>query len=139
MTSATNIRFGVLLAASLSLGACGPLEKMNSFKPEGFEAPRSWPHPQKSAAVTIPAAATTETLALIGSISDNYEEDDLNEIALKLASLPGAKAASLLVEFPRFGGPMLVESTPTAAMPIDEFTSQRIGPVDRDGTLSLSV
>ena len=85
------------------------------------------------------AAATTETLALIGSISDNYEEDDLNEITLKLASLPGAKAASLLVEFPRFGGPMFIESSPTATMPIDEFTSQRIDPVDRDGALSLSV
>ncbi len=82
------------------------------------------------------AAAAAQAMELIGSLDDEYDESDLFEIVSTIQTLPGAVGATLLLEVPRFGGPLLIEAGlfPSGIAPII-----REEPIDRAGTVTLRV
>ena len=82
------------------------------------------------------AAAAAKALELIGSLVEEYEESDLFEIVSTIQALPGAVGAKLLLELPRFGGPLETEAGifPDGVAPI-----VRKEAIDRNGTATLKV
>ena len=82
------------------------------------------------------AAAAAKAMELIGSLGDEYDESDLYEIVSTMQTLPGAVGASLLLEVPRFGGPLLTEAGlfPTNVNPIVREES-----LERAGNVTLKV
>jgi diguanylate cyclase (GGDEF)-like protein len=82
------------------------------------------------------AAAAAKVLELVGSLNDEYDEADLYEIVSTIQSLPGAIGASMLLEVPRFAGPLLSEAGlfPSAVSP-----AVREEPIETNGTVTLKV
>lgn len=61
------------------------------------------------------AASASHAMELAGALAETYEEQQLFDIVATMATLPGAVGAALLLELPRFGGPVCVEAGTTAS------------------------
>ena len=59
------------------------------------------------------AASASHAMELAGALAETYEEQQLFDIVATIATLPGAVGAALLLELPRFGGPVCVEAGTT--------------------------
>lgn len=82
------------------------------------------------------AAAASRAMELVGGLDDNYEEADLFDIVATIATLPGIVAANLLLEIPRFGGPITVEAGVVPEKRDPEVCETSI---DRTGKMTLTV
>lgn len=82
------------------------------------------------------AAASARAMELVGALGDEYGEAELVEIVSTLQTLPGAEAASILVELSRFGGPLLVESGD-----VDQGVAhtERIDELERNSSITIRV
>jgi diguanylate cyclase (GGDEF)-like protein len=80
------------------------------------------------------AAASAKAMELVGAVGDEYGEAELAEIVSTMQTLPGAEAASLLVEIPRFGGPLLAEA---GDVDLETSHTERVDTLDRNASITL--
>ena len=82
------------------------------------------------------AVASAHAMELVSALGDEFGEAELTEIVATIQTLPGAEAATILVEIPRFGGPMLVEA---GEVDLDAPHTQRIDLIERNATMTMRV
>ena len=82
------------------------------------------------------AAASARAMELVSALGDEFGEPELTEIVSTIQTLPGAEAAAILLEIPRFGGPMLVEA---GEINTDAPHTERVDTIERYATMTLRV
>ena len=82
------------------------------------------------------AASASHAMELAGALAETYEEQQLFDIVSLIATLPGAMGATLLLELPRFGGPVFVEAG-TAAPDVTPTVHQESFDRNSSGTLRV--
>ena len=82
------------------------------------------------------AAAASKAIELVGGLSDAYDESHLVEIVSTIQTLPGAVAAKLTIEVPRFAGPLEIEA---GLLPIGSEPTERTQAIDQSGSCTLNV
>ncbi len=82
------------------------------------------------------AAASARAMELVSALGDEFGESELHEIVSTIQTLPGAEAATILLEIPRFGGPMIVEAGEVNS---DAPHTERIDSIERSAAMTLRV
>jgi diguanylate cyclase (GGDEF)-like protein len=81
-------------------------------------------------------AAANKVVEVLANIGDSYDETTIDELGSLLQSLPGAVGSRILLEVPRFGGP--IESR-AGQQPDNVPTTERVAELDRSGRITTTL
>lgn len=81
-------------------------------------------------------AAANRVLELLANVGDSYDEAMVEQLVMLLQSLPGAVGARVLLEVPRFGGPVEARA---GQQPENVPTTERVEALDRSGQITTTL